>query len=156
MEENLRAALARRRPVIVAHRGASGAAPENTLAAFRRALELGVPMLELDVHRSADGTIVVLHDATVDRTTDGSGAVAQMTLNEIRRLDAGVKKGPQFAGERIPTLAEVCALARGRAFLFVEVKAEGIADDVLRVLDEGGMTPYSIPISFSAANVRRL
>lgn len=145
-----------RRPAIVAHRGASGTAPENTLVAFRRALEKSPDAIELDVHRTADGHIVVIHDAKVDRTTNGSGLVAQMTLDAIRSLDAGSWKGAEFAGERIPTLAEVCALVRGRTYLFVEIKAEGIADDVLQVLESEGMAGYAIPISFSAANVRRV
>lgn len=145
-----------RRPVVVAHRGDSAAAPENTLIAFRRALDLGVPGLELDVHRTADGQIIAMHDATVDRTTDGSGAIASLTFAEIRRLDAGAWKGPEFAGERVPTLAEVCEVARGRAFLFVEIKAEGIAAEVLRILKETGMEGQAIPISFSAANVRQV
>lgn len=145
-----------RRPVVIAHRGTSGSAPENSLAAFRRALEIGAAAMELDVHRTADGEIVVIHDATVDRTTDGRGAVAGMTLAEIRKLDAGSRKGSEFAGERIPTLAEVCALVRGRAFLFVEIKAEGIAADVLRVLEAEGMDGQAIAISFSAETVRQV
>lgn len=142
-------------PTIIAHRGASGAAPENTLASFRAALETGATALELDVHRTADGEIVVIHDATVDRTTDGAGRVSEMTLDAIRRLDAGSWRGPEFAGERVPTLAEVCRLARGRAFLFVELKADGIADDVLDRLTAEGMDGQSILISFSAGNLRR-
>ena len=145
-----------RRPVIVAHRGTSGTAPENTLIAFRRAVEMGFTAMELDVHRTADGQIIVLHDAAVDRTTEGTGAVKEMTLYAIRRLDAGRRRGEEFAGERIPTLAEVCALARGKAFLFVEIKAEGIADDVLAVLQAEGMEGQAIVISFSVDTVRRV
>lgn len=95
------------RPLVLAHRGASAFAPENTLAAFRRAVELGAHGVELDAKLSADGQIVVIHDQTVDRTTNGSGKVRQKTLAELRQLDAGAKFGPAFAGETIPTLAEV-------------------------------------------------
>lgn len=143
------------RPVVVAHRGASAEAPGNTLAAFRRALERGARAMEMDVHRTADGHLVVIHDATVDRTTDGSGAIAAMTLDAIRRLDAGAWKGDAFKGERIPTLAEVCQLARGRAFLVVEIKAEGIADQVIALLEAEGVLGQSILISFSVDTVRR-
>lgn len=144
-----------KRPTIVAHRGASGSAPENTLAAFRRALEIGATALELDVHCTADGQVVVMHDATVERTTDGSGAIAQMTLAQLQKLDAGAWRGAEFAGERVPTLAEVCRLARNRAFLFVEIKAEGIAAAVLDVLAAEKMEGQAILISFSADNIRR-
>jgi glycerophosphoryl diester phosphodiesterase len=101
----------------IAHRGASGRFPENTLRAFAAAFESGADMCELDVRLARDGTPVVLHDATVDRTTDGYGAVDAMSLQELKRLDAGVKFGIEFAGERVPALAEVlklAALAKGR------------------------------------------
>jgi glycerophosphoryl diester phosphodiesterase len=144
------------RPVVVAHRGASVEAPENTLAAFRRALELGAPAMELDVHRTADGELVVIHDATVDRTTNGTGAVAEVTLEALRRLDAGAWKGDAFEGERIPTLAEVCRLARGRAALVVEIKAAGIADQVVSTLEAEGVLDESFIISFSQETARRV
>lgn len=102
-------------PVNFAHRGASGLAPENTLEAFRIGVEAGARGLELDAHMTLDGEVVVLHDPTVDRTTDGSGAVAEMPLADLRRLDAGYRFSPDGGssypyrgrGLRIPTLAEV-------------------------------------------------
>jgi glycerophosphoryl diester phosphodiesterase len=99
----------RLRPLVCAHRGRSGVAPENTLAAFEAAVDLGADFLELDVRRSADGEIVCIHDATVDRTTDGTGAVADLTLAELRALDAGSWKDARYAGERIPLLSAVLA-----------------------------------------------
>ena len=93
-------------PWIIAHRGASDDEPENTLRAFRRAIELGADMVELDVHLSRDGHVVVIHDDDVARTTDGTGEVPSLTLGELRRLNAG-------KGERIPTLQEVIDLVRG-------------------------------------------
>jgi glycerophosphoryl diester phosphodiesterase len=101
-----------RRPAVIAHRGASGEAPENTLSAFRRALEIGVDAVELDVHLSADGVPVVVHDPLVDRTTDGKGLVKEHPLEALRRLDAGRWFGERFAGEPIPTLAEALDLLR--------------------------------------------
>lgn len=102
-------------PINLAHRGASARAPENTLEAFRLAMEGGAGGLELDLHVTRDGEVVVIHDATVDRTTDGSGPVADMSLEELRRLDAGYRFSPNEGqtfpyrgrGVRIPTLAEV-------------------------------------------------
>ncbi len=106
---------------IVAHRGASGEAPENTLAAFRRALEIGVNAVELDVHLTCDGEPVVIHDHMLDRTTDGRGLVKDQTLAAVRRLDAGRWFGERFAGERVPTLAEALDLLRP-VRVIIEVK----------------------------------
>jgi glycerophosphoryl diester phosphodiesterase len=94
---------------VIAHRGASGTCPENTLAAFERAAALGADMIELDVQLTRDREVVVIHDRTLERTTDGSGPVAARTLADLGRLDAGGWFGPEFAGERVPTLAEVLA-----------------------------------------------
>ncbi|HQK95867.1 MAG TPA: glycerophosphodiester phosphodiesterase family protein [Armatimonadota bacterium] len=91
---------------VCAHRGASSSHPENTVAAFAAAAALGVERVEFDVRRTVDGALVIMHDPTVDRTTDGSGAVWELTLSQIRALDAGSHKGTQFIGERVPTLAE--------------------------------------------------
>ena len=91
-------------PLIVAHRGASGLAPENTLAAFRLAIELGAPAVECDVHLSADGIPVVIHDAQLDRTTNGKGPVAEQPFAALQTLDAGGWRDPRFAGERLPAL----------------------------------------------------
>lgn len=101
------------RPLIMGHRGAMGHAPENTLASFKLAHEMGVEAVELDVHLSADGVLVVHHDETLDRTTSGSGEIAAMTLEQLRQLDAGSKFSMDYAGERIPTLEEVLTWARG-------------------------------------------
>ncbi len=100
---------------IMGHRGAKAYEPENTLRSIRRALAMGVQAVEIDVHLSRDGQLVVIHDATVDRTTNGHGRVADLTWEELRRLDAGL-------GERLPSLLEVVELVRGQAHLFVEMK----------------------------------
>jgi glycerophosphoryl diester phosphodiesterase len=114
------------RPTIYAHRGARGHAPENTLLAFSLAFDLGADAIEFDAQRSSDGHLVVIHDGTVDRTTDGHGAVRETPFEQLRALDAGVRwKTPQ----RVPTLAETFALveARGGA-MNLEVKAESRED----------------------------
>src|SRR4030042_4999738 len=100
---------------IMGHRGASFYEPENTLRSFRRALQMGVAAVELDVHRTRDGRLAVIHDATLERTTNGRGRVRDFTLAELQQLDAG-------QGERIPSLEEALDLVRGRALLLVELK----------------------------------
>jgi glycerophosphoryl diester phosphodiesterase len=107
----------------IAHRGASGSAPEHTRAAFERALALGVDMIELDVQLSRDGELVVMHDLTLDRTTSGRGLVRAHELAALRALDAGSWFAPEFAGEGVLSLREVLQLVRGRARLNAEIKA---------------------------------
>jgi len=151
-------AAAGRWPLIVAHRGASGLAPENTLAAFRLAVQLGAPAIECDVHLTADGVPVVIHDPRVDRTTDGRGEVGHLTLDQLRRLDAGAWFAPQFAGERIPVLDDVlalCAAGAGRVRLFLELKPGGgppLVDAALAALARTPEVPVAI-ISFDATQV---
>jgi len=106
----------------IAHRGFSARYPENTIAAFRAALELGCTWLETDVRRTPDGVLVLLHDATVNRTTNGTGAVAELSWEEVSRLDAGSWKGKQFRGEGIPTLRDLLAFVSQRAQVVVELK----------------------------------
>jgi glycerophosphoryl diester phosphodiesterase len=128
-------------PLFVAHRGYSSQYPENTLAAFNGAIDAGAHMIELDVNLSRDRQLVVIHDETVDRTTNGTGAVAAQTLSRIGRLDAGSWFDPRFRGERIPTLAQVLDAVKGRVLVNIEIKPEafeghGPADAVERqVLD---------------------
>ncbi len=110
-----------KRPTIIAHRGSSAYAPENTLAAFSLALRQGADGIELDVKLSADGHVVVMHDDTVDRTTNGSGRVRAMTLPELKKLDAGSKFPPKFMVQEIPTLDEVFDLLGGELFINVEL-----------------------------------
>jgi glycerophosphoryl diester phosphodiesterase len=111
----------------VAHRGASAECPENTLVAFRRALELGAEMIECDLQLTSDGHVVIIHDWTVDRTTSGKGNVRDLPLEQIRQLDAGRWRDARFAGERVPTLEETLDLVLPRAQLNLELKSQ--ADD---------------------------
>ncbi|MCX7597868.1 MAG: glycerophosphodiester phosphodiesterase family protein [Armatimonadetes bacterium] len=139
-------------PQLMAHRGNSGLAPENTLAAFAKAVESGADWTELDVRLSADGEVVVMHDATVDRTTNGTGAVAELTLAELKKLDAGSWFGPDFSGERVPTLAEVIELVGRRIRLNVEIKSANnplTVGKVIEALSAAGLLEQSMVCSFA-------
>jgi glycerophosphoryl diester phosphodiesterase len=136
------------RPLRIAHRGASARAPENTLAAFREAVRLGADAVECDVRLSGDGKPVVIHDDTVDRTTDGRGAVSRLPLADLRRLDAGSWFATRFRGERIPTLEETFEVARGRCGLNLEVKSGASG------ADEAGATIRAVARSLAASGFR--
>jgi glycerophosphoryl diester phosphodiesterase len=142
------------RPLVGGHRGNPAEHPENTLASFRSAIELGVDMIECDVHLSADGELVVIHDHTLDRTTDGIGLVLQHDLAELRSLDAG-------GGERLPLFSEVCELARGRVGLCVETKQvpipyPGLEEKLVAALREHELLEHACVISFHHSSVKRL
>ena len=104
----------------IGHRGAAGHAPENTLASIEKAIALGADLVELDVQRTRDGYLVIIHDKTVDRTTDGTGSVSRMTLATLRTLHAG-------DGQRVPTLEEALQVANGRVGLIPEIKADKVS-----------------------------
>lgn len=125
----------------IAHRGASAYEPENTLRAFERAIELGATMVELDVHLSRDGYPVVIHDPDLSRTTNGTGRVGDLPLDEIKRLDAGV-------GERVPTLAQAIDLVRDRAQLYIELKGQQTPTAVVAILREMDFVDQAIIGSF--------
>lgn len=118
-------------PLIIAHRGDSAHRPENTLASFASALFVGADIVELDVQLTKDGRVAVIHDATVDRTTNGRGRVRDLTLEELRSLSAGYPSrfGDAYAGERVSTLAEVLAFLKGRARALIEIKKDSLSDD---------------------------
>ncbi len=143
-----------------AHRGASGQAPENTLGALTRALALGADMAEIDVRLTADGLLAVIHDATLERTTDGQGPVSARTMAELKKLDAGSWFGREWAGERIPELGEVLALAGGRLRLNIELKPddrpEAMLDELLRQLALHDLDRRCVVTSFDADLVDEL
>ena len=145
-------------PVRIAHRGASGSglAPENTLAAFERAIQLGVDAVEFDVRSSRDGELVIMHDPTIDRTTDREGPVSELTFTQLREADAGAWFGPAFAGQRIPTLQEALDLLRHRAVAVVEIKSAWIAERVLKVAYEVDVADQIVLQSFVPETVRRI
>jgi glycerophosphoryl diester phosphodiesterase len=143
----------RHRPVIGAHRGASARAPENTLAAFRAALEDGAELIELDVHLTRDSRLAVIHDAETHRTTGTAGVVAELNMSELRRLDAGGHKGRHWVGEQIPELGDVFAAVHGRLLVNVEVKCSGAVPALARCVAEHGMADAVIVSSFDPAVV---
>jgi glycerophosphoryl diester phosphodiesterase len=145
-----------------AHRGASGHAPQNTLAAFLLAAEMGADGVELDVHLAKDGEVVVVHDATVDATTDGQGRVGSMTVSELQTLDAGGWYSEQFAGEHIPTLQEVFDAIGHRLLINVEIKTEpghhpmALEAEVVRLIEDNHIVDRIIVSSFSPKSLRRV
>ncbi len=152
-------------PIVVAHRGASSTCPENTVPAFRAATELGVGMIELDARQSSDGTLVCLHDETVDRTTDGPKlfgrdrvALRSLSLEQIRRLDAGSWKGPAFQGTALPTLGEALDTVLAGAVPMIEHK-DGEPERYVKLLRDRGVIDDVVLQSFDwdwLAAVRRL
>ena len=136
----------------IAHRGASGHAPENTLAAFKRAVAQGVSFIETDLHLTRDVHFVAIHDETVDRTTSGKGAVGQMTLADVRKLDAGSWFASEFIGERVPTLNELLEFSKKNDVVFyLELKPSGFwggEHALIGSLRESGEIPRSVVISF--------
>jgi len=140
------------RPWLCAHRGASGIAPENTLAAVGRALDLGAGMVEVDLQLTVDGHLVLFHDTRLERTTNGRGPLHGRTVAQLRGLDAGSWFGADFRGERIPTLHELLQVARGRSSLNLELKRHGREEDlvsrVVSCLEGEALTDWCILTSF--------
>jgi len=147
-------------PLILAHRGASGERPENTLAAFARAIEVGAHGVEVDVQLTKDGAPIVIHDARLDRTTDGSGRISNHTLAELRRLDAGSWFAPTYRRERIPTLGEVLEVVGLRARLInIELKKyriayPGLEAKVIEALGAGGLLAKTVISSFNYGSLQ--
>jgi glycerophosphoryl diester phosphodiesterase len=147
-------------PVIFAHRGASAHAPENTLAAFELALAQQADAIELDAKLSADGQVVVIHDATLDRTTDGRGRVMDLTFSQLRALDAGSFFSEQFRGEKIPALEEVFEAVGKRTFINVELTnyatpGDGLVESVCELVKKCGMQQRVLFSSFLALNLSK-
>jgi len=127
------------KPIVIAHRGNSGPAPACTMEAIRQAVELGAYMIELDVRLSSDGIPVIIHNSTVDETTDGSGAVSSFSLAQLKKLDAGSWKDKRYAGERIPTLMEVLEYSSGKVYLSLDLKDEATVPALVRAVQEADM-----------------
>lgn len=149
------------RPLNFGHRGAPKAAPENTLASFQKAREMGADGVELDVTLCADGEVVVMHDSDVERTTDGHGRLQTLTLAQVKALDAGVKFGPSFAGECVPTFREVAQWAGDDMLLNIELKSlsvrgDGLEEKVIAILREYGLEGRVILSSFNPFSLRRV
>lgn len=139
---------------LIAHRGASDAAPENTLAAIKKALQSPVDFIEIDVHQTKDGEVVLMHDATVNRTTNGQGEIVNFTLSEIKKLDAGLWYNLAYQQERVPTLEETLKLVRGRKKLLIEIKKgqddfyPGIENKILSIIQQHKAQNWCIVQSF--------
>jgi glycerophosphoryl diester phosphodiesterase len=149
------------RPLVIAHRGASAHAPENTLAAFRLAVEHGADAVELDAKLTADGQIVVIHDQTVDRTTGAHGIVRRMTLAQLKLLDAGSHFHASFSGEPIPTLAEVFAAVGDRIRINVEITNykslwDALPERIADLVIASGMQKQVFFSSFHPLNLWRI
>ncbi len=150
------------RTLNIAHRGASGRAPQNTLAAFLLAAEMGADGIELDVRLAADGEVVVIHDATVDAVTGSVGRVSQMTVAELSALDAGRRFDPKFAGQRIPTLQQVFDAVGRRLFINIEIKVEkgdrsiGLEAETVRLIEDNHLVDRVIISSFNPSSLRRV
>jgi len=147
--------------LVIGHRGAMGYAPENTMTSFALAVEQGADLIEFDVHLSRDGELVVMHDADVARTCDGKGLVKNLTLAEIRHLDAGVKFDERFRGEHVPTLTEVLDWAKQRLPLVIEIKGDplpavGIEEKLVRTLADFSMLDQVLVTSFFHPALRRV
>jgi glycerophosphoryl diester phosphodiesterase len=148
-------------PVIFAHRGASAWAPENTLVAFRLAVEHGAPAIELDVKLTADRQVVVLHDQTVDRTTNGHGDLRKFKLADLQRLDASSSFAAQYQGEKIPTLVEVFEAVGSQVFINIELTnyastGDGLSDLVAGLVSDHAMQERVIFSSFFPFNLLRI
>ena len=132
----------------IAHRGASGSAPGNTLAAFRKALEIGVDAVELDLHGTADGEVVVIHDSTLNRTTDLQGHINETPLETVQSADAGAWFDTEFTGERVPTLSEALACIGKETIAVLEIKDPLIAKAVVAKIHETETLGTTVVISF--------
>ena len=132
--------------LVIAHKGASGYFPENTLLSFRNAWDLGAHMIELDVHETLDGRLVCIHDSTVERTTNGTGEVQALTYRELAEFDAG-------KGESIPLLEDVLKFASGRLQVNIELKVVGVEQEVINLLERHSMKPNVLVSSFLHATL---
>ncbi len=140
---------------VIAHRGASGDAPENTMAAISQAIDEGARMIEIDIQATRDDEIVVFHDHVLGRTTNGSGHIRQTSYDDLKQLDAGGWFDARFAGERIPRLDEVLDLIQGKAYLNLEIKplkddphAERLITQAMNIIQEHDMENYTVYASF--------
>ena len=136
--------------VFIAHRGASGKghSPENTIAAFREAINIGADCVECDVHCTKDGQVVVMHDSTLNRTTNKKGTIAEMTLEEVKQADAGSWFSSLFTGERVPTLGELLELTKGKVINVIEIKPNNITKRVIEEVEKANAVNEVILQSF--------
>lgn len=144
--------------MVIAHRGASAYTPENTFSAFDKALSLGVDQVELDVHFSSDGHVVVIHDDNLDRTSNGSGPVASHTLSQLRALDMGSWFAPEYAGERMPTLGQLLERYGSQLYFHIEIKAqvENLSQRIANLVREYRLSDSVTITSFQKARLEEI
>jgi glycerophosphoryl diester phosphodiesterase len=152
--------IQKRRPIIFAHRGASAHAPENTLAAFELAIQQQADLVEVDTKLSADKRVVVIHDQTIDRTTDGSGRVSDLTFNNLRTFNAGYRFRDTYPDETIPALEEVIEICTGRIQINIELSnyftpLDGLAEEVSRIINQYQLHEEVIVSGFHPIPLRR-
>ncbi len=148
------------KPYVLAHRGNKTLCPENTLAAFRQALQDGADIIETDLHLSADGVFVCIHDETVDRTTNGSGRVSELSLAELKKLSAHYHRN-EFQGEQIPTLSELIAILPKDVAIALELKTDRfleaeVCNKLLKILQAGGVLERTMMLSFSLPRIKTI
>ena len=147
---------------IIGHRGAAGYAPENTIASFQKAMDLGVDFIELDIHQTADDELVVIHDNNVQRTTNGNGTIENLSLKEIKTLDAGSWFGTEFENEKVPTLDEVLVLTKNKCKLLIEIKwpeqgiYEKLVPKLVSTLEKHGAMTSSTIQSFETSYLKEI
>jgi glycerophosphoryl diester phosphodiesterase len=137
-------AQAQSQPIaVIAHRGAHESVPSNTLRSLKAAIDLGVDYVECDIRTTANNKLVIMHNDTVDATTNGHGKIRELTLKQIRNLDAGVKVGPQFSGTKVPTLDEMLKMARGKIGIYADTK-EASPEALLAALRKNDMLSHTV------------
>lgn len=144
------------RPIIVGHRGSPDICPENTVPSFLKAIEIGVDAIEFDVRKTKDHKLIVMHDETVDRTTNGKGLVRELTLEQIERLDAGSWFNSSFKGTKVPTLQEVLEKVNSKVVMRIELKDDGIEKDVVEAIKSFGLEDNVAVASFNLSSLKKV
>jgi len=147
--------------IVIGHRGAKGYAPENTLPSFEKGLECKADMIEFDVRLTKDARIIIMHDATVDRTTNGTGFVSSLTLKQIKSLDAGAWFSPEFKGTKVPTLQETIACIKGKAKFDIEIKKDphsgkAIEEKLVNEILKNNILNDTIIVSFDLLSLKKI
>lgn len=148
-------------PIIIAHRGGAKLAPENTLVSFKNAIAIGVDMIEIDVHFSKDSEIIVIHDESLDRTTNGTGEVKDLTLDEIKKYDAGSWFSEDYKNEKVPTLTEVLQTINAQCKLLIEIKDgderyPGLEKKIVETIKEHNAEEWVVVQSFNKNSILRI
>lgn len=144
------------KPIVVGHRGSPDVCPENTLPSFLKAIETGVDAIEFDVRKTKDNKLIVIHDESVERTTNGRGLVRELTLEQIKQLDAGSWFSSSFKGTKVPTLQEVFEEVNSKVFMRIELKEENIEKDVVEAIKSFGLEENVAIASFNLSSLKKV